>query len=345
MSKIGLIIEREFLERVRKKTFIVVTILTPLLLLASMFAPVFFMSLSNTSAKTESVKVAVDKKIMNDANIQVDIQTLQNAQYEQQNKQKELSNAVPGGVGFALAMIIYFIVIVYGQQVLQSVIDEKQSRVLDVMITSCKPFDLMMGKILGIALVAALQILIWIVLIIVVSKIAVPIIAGKIGIDLAVIQAAGASGIAGLLSSITNLSLLSKIFFIMLIYIIGGFLFYASMYAAIGSSVDTPQDAAQFNIIIMLPVVIGISVLMGVMQNPNSNMAYWCSLIPFTSPIVMMARIPFGIPTSEIVVSIVVLYISFMLVTWVAARIFRVGVFMHGKKPTWKDLGSWIKMK
>ena len=138
----------------------------------------------------------------------------------------------------------------------------------------------------------------------------------------------------------------TKILFLeLLLYIVGGFLFYASMYAAIGSAVDTPQDAAQFNGIIMMPVIVAIMVMMSVMNDPNSDLVFWCSIIPFTSPIVMMARIPFGIPTWEIVVSLILLYISFILMTWVAARIFRVGVFMHGKKPTWKDLGSWIKMK
>ncbi len=117
------------------------------------------------------------------------------------------------------------------------------------------------------------------------------------------------------------------------------------MYAAIGSAVDTPQDAAQFNGIIMMPVIIAIMVMMSVMNDPNSDLVFWCSIIPFTSPIVMMARIPFGIPTWQVAVSLVVLYISFVAMTWVAARIFRVGVFMHGKKPTWKDLGAWIKMK
>ena len=118
----------------------------------------------------------------------------------------------------------------------------------------------------------------------------------------------------------------TKILFLeLLLYIVGGFLFYASMYAAIGSAVDTPQDAAQFNGIIMMPVIVAIMVMMSVMNDPNSDLVFWCSIIPFTSPIVMMARIPFGIPTWEIVVSLILLYISFILMTWVAARIFRVG--------------------
>jgi ABC-2 type transport system permease protein len=151
--------------------------------------------------------------------------------------------------------------------------------------------------------------------------------------------------VLSMVGKFTYVSYLAGLFLELLLYIVGGFLFYASMYAAIGSAVDTPQDAAQFNGIIMMPVIIAIMVMMSVMNDPNSSLVFWCSMIPFTSPIVMMARIPFGIPTWQVAVSLVVLYISFILMTWVAARIFRVGVFMHGKKPSRKDLGAWIKMK
>ena len=180
------------------------------------------------------------------------------------------------------------------------------------------------------------------------SAFIMPLIAGPAGMD-AMTAAATASvstpEVSGIMAKFTNVSYLAGLFLELLFYIVGGFLFYASMYAAIGSAVDTPQDAAQFNGIIMMPVIIAIMVMMSVMNDPNSDLVFWCSIIPFTSPIVMMARIPFGIPTWQVVVSLIVLYISFMLMTWIAARIFRVGVFMHGKKPTWKDLGAWIKMK
>ena len=155
----------------------------------------------------------------------------------------------------------------------------------------------------------------------------------------------GTPEITSIVSKFTNVGYIAGLFLELLLYIVGGFLFYASMYAAIGSAVDTPQDAAQFNGIIMMPVIVAIIVMMNVMNDPNSDLVFWCSMIPFTSPIVMMARIPFGIPVWQIAVSLVILYISFIIMTWIAARIFRVGVFMHGKKPTWKDLGAWIKMK
>ena len=287
-------------------------------------------------------------QILADANVRVNgLQTLKNNDQEDESNMEKTSATASWLMGLILGMMLYFILIVYGQQVLQSVIDEKQTRVLDVMVTSCTPFELMMGKILGIALVAALQIVIWAVLIIGASAFVMPMVMGGADVNAAMAAAQNVSDpeIMSLVGKFTNVSYLAGLFLELLLYIVGGFLFYASMYAAIGSAVDTPQDAAQFNGIIMMPVIVAIMVMMSVMNDPNSDLVFWCSMIPFTSPIVMMARIPFGIPTWQVAVSLVVLFISFMLMTWVAARIFRVGVFMHGKKPTWKDLGAWIKMK
>jgi len=426
-NKIALIIEREFFERVRKKSFIIVTLITPLLLILCMFGPTLMMGMSSDSGKTQRVTVIDDspgqyvgtrlesddkfgfallppgtttqeanvvssaqtdsygvlvigENVLNDPNdimliysgtpsmnsdeiirnrVQSILRNERLSRYDNDNIDRILADAnVRAGMrtvtvdnnsqsgngmkdsstqssyilGLILAMFIYMIIIVYGQQVLQSVINEKQTRVLDVIITSCKPFDLMMGKVLGIALVALLQILIWSVLIVVFSNIIAPLIIDRMGV-------------AGILGNLVNLSYLGYLILVTVLYVVGGFLFYASMYAAIGSAVDTPQDAAQFNTITMIPIFIAIYAMIAIMENPSSDMAFWFSMIPFTSPIVMMARITFGIPTWEIVVSIAVLYISFIVMIWLAARIFRVGVFMHGKKPTWKDLGEWIKMR
>ena len=437
MNKIGLIVEREFAERVRKKSFIVSTLLTPLFMIAMMVLPSVLMLKGNsdtknvvvidnspeqfvgkqlTSGKTvsfnlldegvtlnaarmqykaeygilvigsdildnpqnlqlilndassmsveESIQSQIQgilrterlkrynlenmDQILADANVRVNgLQTLKNNDQEDESNMEKTSTTASWLMGLILGMMLYFILIVYGQQVLQSVIDEKQTRVLDVMVTSCTPFELMMGKILGIALVAALQIVIWAVLIIGASAFVMPMVMGGADVNAAMAAAQNVSDpeIMSLVGKFTNVSYLAGLFLELLLYIVGGFLFYASMYAAIGSAVDTPQDAAQFNGIIMMPVIVAIMVMMSVMNDPNSDLVFWCSMIPFTSPIVMMARIPFGIPTWQVAVSLVVLFISFMLMTWVAARIFRVGVFMHGKKPTWKDLGAWIKMK
>ena len=438
MNKIGLIVEREFAERVRKKSFIVSTLLTPLFMIAMMVLPSVMMFKGNsdtknvvvidnspeqfvgkqlTSGKTVSFNLldegvtlgaarmqyrseygilvigsdildnpqnlqlilndassmSVEENIQSqiqgilrterlkrynlenmdqilaDANVRVNnLQTLKNNDQEDEEKMEKTSTTTSWLMGLVLGMLLYFILIVYGQQVLQSVIDEKQTRVLDVMVTSCTPFELMMGKILGIAVVAALQIVIWAVLVIGASAFVMPLITGQADMEAITAAAMATSGtpeMSGLMAKFTNVSYLAGLFLELLLYIVGGFLFYASMYAAIGSAVDTPQDAAQFNGIIMMPVIVAIMVMMSVMNDPNSDLVFWCSMIPFTSPIVMMARIPFGIPTWQVAVSLVVLFISFIAMTWIAARIFRVGVFMHGKKPTWKDLGAWIKMK
>ena len=437
MNKIGLIVEREFTERVRKKSFIISTLLTPLLMIAVMALPSIMMLKGNsdtkhvvvidnspnqfvgkqlTSGKTVSFNLLAPGETLNkarmeyksdygilvisedildnpqnlqlvlndasslsveeniqsqiqgilrterlkrynlenmdqilaDANVRVNsLQTLKNNEQEDDENMEKTSTTASWLMGLVLGMLLYFILIVYGQQVLQSVIDEKQTRVLDVMVTSCTPFELMMGKILGIAIVAALQIVIWAVLVIGTSAFIMPLLMGNTDVDavMAAAQNVPDPEVLGMVGKFTNVSYLAGLFLELLLYIVGGFLFYASMYAAIGSSVDTPQDAAQFNGIIMMPVIVAIMVMMSVMNDPNSPLVFWCSIIPFTSPIVMMARIPFGIPVWQVAVSLVVLYISFVAMTWIAARIFRVGVFMHGKKPSWKDLGAWIKMK
>lgn len=433
MSKINLILSREFTERVRKKSFIITTLLTPILMITLMAAPTLIMMLGKTSTKkvvvvdnspdrfvgrqlksgstvefrlldagitaaearaqysnadraygiliigsdilsnpgnlqlilNDASSMSVEEsingqiqdilrterlsryeienidRILADAGIRVNVQTLKNnVLATDEDSMEATSTTMSWLLGLTLGMLLYFILIVYGQQVLQSVIDEKQTRVLDVIITSCTPFELMMGKILGIALVAALQIVIWAVLVIGVSSFVMPLL-----IDPASVQAISDPMMGSAISSFTDVGFLLSLFVQLLVFAVGGFLFYASMYAAIGSAVDTPQDAAQFNSIIMMPVILAIIVMMNIMNDPNSGLVFWCSMIPFTSPIVMMARIPFGIPTWQVIVSIIVLFISFFIMTWIAARIFRVGVFMHGKRPTWKDLAAWIKMK
>ncbi len=293
------------------------------------------------SARLSRYDIENIDEILADANVRVgNLHTLKNnGQESDEESMEETSSLISWILGLVLGMLLYFILIVYGQQVLQSVIDEKQTRVLDVMVTSCTPFELMMGKILGIALVAALQIAIWAVLVIGASVFVMPMLFGA---DATASVSMEAAAIIGM---VTDVHFLSGLFLELFLFIVGGFLFYAAMFAAIGSAVDTPQDAAQFNTIIMMPIILAIIVMMNIMNDPNSGLVFWCSMIPFTSPIVMMARIPFGIPTWQVVVSLVALFASFLAMTWLASRVFRVGVFMHSKKPSWKDLGAWIRMK
>ena len=242
-------------------------------------------------------------------------------------------------LGIVLGMMLYMMIILYGQMVLTSVVEEKSSRVIDVMVTSCTPFQLMMGKILGIASVALTQIAIWAVLIIAASKFLIP---SLFSADIAATSDAMLQGVVGTLG---DTGYIAQLLAYLVLFILGGFLLYASLYAASGSAVDSVQDGQQFNSIIMMPIILAIIIMMSVFNDPNSPIAFWASMIPFTSPIVMIARIPFGIPTWEIVVSLVVLYLSFVLTTWLAAKIYRIGISMHGKRPSWRELGEWLKIK
>ena len=242
-------------------------------------------------------------------------------------------------LGLLLGMMLYMLLILYGQMVLTSVVEEKSSRVIDVMVTSSTPFQIMMGKIFGIALVAVTQIAIWALLIIVASKFLVPALFS----DSVVV--ANDMMLASIMGTLTDTGYIAMLFGCLLLFVVGGFLLYAALYAAAGSAVDSVQEGQQYNTIIMMPIILSIIVMMSVFNDPNSPLAFWASMIPFTSPIVMIARIPFGIPAWEIVTSLIVLYITFIFVTWLAARIFRIGIFMHGKRPSWHELWQWLKTK
>lgn len=428
MKKTLLIISREYLERVRKKSFIVVTLLMPLFMIGLMVAPSLMMlyggkseqkrimvvdrsgvvaerlysspevEFINVSGLTKSEACAqydadsdafgvlyigsvVDARdsvqlitnssssLMLEENIAGQISSIIEQEkllaYNIENLDQilasietriELSTFVNNGtgeeesmevtssgmnyiLGLILGMLLYMVIIIYGQMVLTSVVEEKASRVIDVMVTSSTPFQLMMGKILGIAAVAVTQIAIWAILVLSASKFLLPMLMPA---DLASTNDAMLSAVMGTLG---DAGYLATIFTYMLLFILGGFLLYASLYAAAGSAVDSVQDGQQYNTIIMMPIIISIIVMMSVFNDPNSPLAVWTSIIPFTSPIVMMARIPFGIPTWEIITSLAVLYLTFTLTTWLAAKIFRVGILMHGKRPTWLELWQWIKSK
>lgn len=289
-------------------------------------------------AKMENYQMDNLDEIIRDLNVSVAIHTLKDKGGDGESLE-ETSSTMSYLIGMALGMMLYFIILVYGQMVLGAVIQEKQSRVLDVLVTSCSPFQLMLGKILGVAAVAALQIVIWAAIVITAATVVLPMLSGN-----AAMAQAGAA-ISMVMSKLTDVSFLSGIFISLFFFIVLGFLFYSSMYAAIGSSVDSAQDAQQFNMIVMMPIILSIIVMMNIVNDPDSGVVFWCSMIPFTSPVVMMARIPFGVPGWQVFLSVAILLVSFVGMTWVSSRIYRVGVYMHGRKPSWKDLLEWIKMK
>lgn len=265
------------------------------------------------------------------------LNTIKNDGSGDEDNMKSTSSIFSYLLALFLGLILYMIIILYGQMVMTTVIEEKSSRVLDVIVTTCKPFDIMMGKILGIAAVAATQIAIWGLLIIAGSQFLIPAIAS---IDP---SSDAGSAINSLLSQITDFGFIIKLVVAMIVYVIGGFLLYASLFAAAGSAVDNAQDGQQFSTIILLPIIFALIIMMQVFNNPNAEVLKWCSMIPFTSPIVMMARIPYGVETWELIVSFIILIATFIATTWIAARIYRIGILTHGKKPSWKDLGQWIR--
>ena len=278
-------------------------------------------------------------QILADVETRIELSTFLNDGTGAEESMESTSSGINYILGIILGMMLYMIIILYGQMVLTSVVEEKASRVVDVLVTSCTPFQIMMGKILGIALVAITQIAIWAALVIAASKFLMPML------FTADVMATNDMMMQALMGTIGDTGYLMMLFTYLLLFILGGFLLYASLYAASGSAVDSVMDGQQFNTIIMMPIILALIVMMSVFNDPNSPLAFWASMIPFTSPIVMIARIPFGIAQWEIIVSLVVLYATFIITTWLAAKIYRVGIFMHGKRPSWKELWQWLRMK
>lgn len=291
-------------------------------------------------------------KILDDVRTPVTMQTFRNDKGDEESESS--SSAISYAIGVAMTFLLYMFLLLYGQMVMTSIIEEKNNRVLEIVVSSVKPQQLMMGKIVGIGLVAVTQIMIWVVLMAVISGIALPalvpadMMSQAAAFNAGTIDASALDADPDLLQTISifsNVGYLLSIFGYLLLFLIGGFLFYSSIYAAIGSAVDNIQDAGQLQSVVVFPIIIGLIFAMTAAADPNSTMALVLSLIPFTSPMVMMVRIPFGIPTWEIVTSLILLYISFVIMVWIAAKIYRVGIFMYGKKPTIRDLIRWASYK
>ena len=269
----------------------------------------------------------------------VELATYENNGTGEEASMESTSSGINYALGLILGMMLYMLLILYGQMVLTSVVEEKSSRVIDVMVTSSSPFQIMMGKILGIALVAVTQIAIWALLVIAASKFLLPAIFS------AELTATNDMMLQSIVGTLSDTGYLASLFGCLALFMVGGFLLYAALYAAAGSAVDSVQEGQQYNTLIMMPIILSIIVMMTIFNDPNSPIAFWASMVPLTSPIVMIARIPFGIPWWEVVTSLVVLYATFVGVVWLASRIFRVGIFMHGKRPSWRELWQWVKTK
>lgn len=270
--------------------------------------------------------------------------------FESQEEEKSNSGAATA-LGMGGAFLIYLFIFLYGVMVMKGIIEEKTNRIVEIIISSVKPFQLMMGKILGIASVGLLQFVIWVALILLAMPIVSSFLIGDHVKDLAAVSSqlpdampanalSGNSFLDGLLSF--NYPYLIAVF---LFYFITGYLFYGALFAAIGSAVDNETDTQQFMLPVTMPLVFSIALAQGLVLNaPNGTAAFWLSIIPFTSPVVMMIRLPFGVPTWELLLSMSLMICGFMFTVWLAARIYRIGILTFGKKPTYKEIWKWIKM-
>ncbi len=437
-SKIFLIIRREYLTRVKKKSFIIMTILGPILFASIAVVPVALTSVSSDketiavvddsgiyenklenseeliftsvrnvdSAKSQlatgtydmvlhigaiadSTKAnpvalfygekqpglgthnAIEKQLQDILQNRLLVQTY-HISTEDYNKIKavrisvkaqdvqtgeESSTGVKTGIGYASAFLIYLFVFMFGAQVMQGVIEEKSNRIVEVIVSSVKPFQIMMGKIVGIAMVGLTQFFLWIVLTIAIVGFAGNALAPTLSKDIVATQSMGMDNminpelteqmqspdmISNMMSGFGNIDF-TLIVVMFLIFFIGGYLLYASLFAAIGSAVDNEADTQQFMLPITVPLILAIVAIPMVMENPNGSVAFWLSMIPFTSPVLMMMRVPFGVPTWELALSVGLLIAGFLFTTWLAAKIYRVGILMYGKKITYQELWKWLR--
>ena len=264
---------------------------------------------------------------------------LQTFRIDEGDEASETSSTLSYFIGIIMSFMLYMFIIIYGQMVMTSIIEEKNNRVLEIVVSSVKPTYLMLGKILGIGAVAVTQILIWLAIVMSFTYWVMPSLMSGV--------AAGANDpeLMAAIGKLSDGSYVLSLFVYLLLFLVGGYLFYSSIYAAIGSAVDNIQDASQLTTIAVLPIIVGMVLSPSVVSDPMSSYATWVSIIPFTSPMVMMARIPFGIPFWEIALSIVLLYLTFLFMIWLAAKIYRVGIFMYGKKPTITELIRWARYK
>lgn len=287
--------------------------------------------------------------------IKTDI-SLQQKPVDPNGKDKEFSAGLTAGIGFGAGLLIYLFIFMYGIQVMRGVIEEKTNRIVEVIISSVKPFQLMMGKIIGIALVGLTQFLLWIILTAVISGTVTSAMMGKDKDKLMQMQQSEmkmdndqAKSMEKNMSvnpmSIFDSINVPKMIFCFIFYFIGGYLLYSALFAAIGAVVDSETDTQQFMLPITIPLIFAYVVSTIVMSNPESQIGYWFSIIPFTSPIVMMVRMPFDPPIMDIAISMVLLIAGFVFTTWIAGRLYRTGILMYGKKPTYKELAKWLFYK
>jgi ABC-2 type transport system permease protein len=454
MNKIFLIIQREYLTRVKKRSFIVMTILGPLLMAATIVVPIFLATRNNetktvavldetgifygkfkdsdeirfhylesdiTTAKanfpksddhallfipktevtlptnaiiysenTVSINVTsyiknvmgkqieelklqarlmelqTDKKepvavddILRSIKTSIDLNTMKIGEDGKESKSYTEINMV---LGMFSGILIYFFIFMFGSQVMRGVIEEKTSRIVEVIISSVKPFQLMMGKIIGVGLVGLTQFLLWVVLTFAIvtavtstmtsgdnkKSVTEQIVTNK-GMNPAVSEAISsqtesAEGINAVMEAINSVNFPAMIGSFIFFFLVG-YLLYAALFAAIGGAVDSEADTQQFMVPITIPLILAIVMAQFIIRDPDGPVAFWFSIFPLTSPVIMMIRIPFGVPYYEVALSMALLLLGFLGTTWLAGRIYRTGILMYGKKVNYRELWKWIKYK
>ena len=434
MSKIGLIVKREYLRRVQKKSFLLITFLAPFLFAALVFVPLWLSTLKGDEVRqvaiidatghyaplfqdTESyhfiagegdleqyrqrdskevfailqitddllahpqavalysskqipgelsrlVNSVLSKQleqeklasydipnldqIIRESRVKLDVQTIK---WGDNGEETRSSSEVSSLLGLFATVAIYMFILIYGAMVMQGVMEEKTNRIVEIMISSVRPFDLMMGKIIGIGLVGLTQIFLWGVITVALVTVGAGMFGGGAEVDPALLAQSNLTPATQDVAQLTDNNVLALLAYIdwrlmaicFLLYFVGGYILYASLFAAIGSAVDSQEDAQQFVAPMSVFMVFALYAGMYSIQNPDGPLAFWCSMIPLTSPIVMMVRLPFDVPSWQIALSIVLLYASFIGAVWVSGKIYRVGILMYGKKVNLKELLRWIR--
>ena len=296
-----------------------------------------------TDAKVRSYGIEGLEKILKECNVEVNVRSIK---WSDGGSEETSSTDIAMIVGVALSMLSYFCVLMYGAMIMNSVIEEKTNRIVEVIVSSCKPLELMLGKILGVALVGFTQVAIWAVLLGIAGTVLGmgfigSAVASPEAVDAAqaMAQSSQSDGFVEMLLSVNYVQIL----FFFVVYFIGGFLLYASLFAGFGSAVDQASDASQFTTPIMIVIIIALYASLACMENPDGDVAFWCSMIPFTSPMVMMVRLPYDVPVWQMALSVAVLYGTAIGLTALSAKIYRTGILLYGKKNSFKDVIKWIK--
>ncbi len=441
MNKTSLIIRREYLTRVRKRSFIIMTILGPLLMAAIMIVPIYVSQLSGEEKKiavldetglfyqrftdTDNMKFrhvhgaleaekaqfraqdnyallyipktelsvpngaflysdkqpninvktyiqdvmkkeieilklqasGIDQNILESVKTKVSLVTIK---LDDGGKEEKSYTELSMVIGMFSGILIYFFIFLFGSQVMRGVIEEKTNRIVEIIVSSVKPFQLMLGKIIGIALVGLTQFGLWVILTFgivtafqsaysdkidaakakeMLMKQAAPVGTQAADNREAVAEDNGVGEVFAAIQSINFLVIIGSFLF----FFLGGYLLYAALFAAIGAAVDNEADTQQFMLPVTVPLILAIVMAQFVINNPEGPASFWFSIIPFTSPVIMMIRIPFGVPLTDLILSMVLLVLGFLATTWLAAKIYRTGILMYGKKVDYKELWKWIR--